>query len=544
MNSEKINLYKGNNKFKEKNNTNFRYALFKNDKSFNIKFDNIGSELNLKMKYSFLNNFRYKNSIYKQFWFLKNIIYFLIIFFLPIISLSKRIGSELRELNSNEEITIKVKEGEQKIINNIYFPDKIILNGNDITQTYKNGGNVIIIEGNDNTINLIWNNKLCNCSNMFLDMFNIISIDLSKFDLSLVESMAGFCFKCISLESVNFGNANTSSLKEMNFIFTSCHSLISLDFSSFNTKKVTNMGAAFSDCTSLEYIDVSSFDTSKVKDLSFLFCNCSSLHNLDIHHFNTSSAINMYLMFNNCTSLESLDLSNFNTDKVNNMLGMFENCYSLISLHLDNFNTKGIKDMSNMFNNCSSLISLDLSNFNMSSVTYLDKMFDNCNSLIFLNLISFKEMNSFSGIPFRNISKDVVYCIDDDISISISYAFKAKGLKENCSDTCFLDTKKIDIEKRECIFYCENSEICKYENKDICCDRCPNGTKPKNNICEEEVTDLLTETNLLTVTDLLTDIVLLTDKVLLTDTDLLTDSITEKKGIINCTSELFFKKIC
>ena len=541
MNSEKIILNKGNNKFKEKIKTSSRYALFKNVKSFNTNISKIGNRLNLKMKYSFLNNFRYKNSIYKLFWFLKNIIYYLIIFFLPIISLSKRIGSELRALNSYEEITIKVKEGEQKIINDdkfIYFPDKIILNGNDITQTYKDGGNVTNIEGNDNTINLIWNDKLYTCANMFEAMFNIISIDLSKFDFSLVESMDGFCFRCISLENVNFGNANTSSLKEMNFIFTSCHSLISLDFSSFNTKKVVNMGAAFSDCTSLNTIDISSFDTSQVKDFSFMFCNCSSLHNLDIHHFDTSSATNMYFMFNNCTSLESLDLSNFNTDKVEIMLGMFENCYSLISLHLDNFNTKGIKDMSNMFNNCSSLISLDLSNFDMSSVNRLDKMFDNCNSLIFLNLISFKEINSFSGIPFRSISKDAVYCIDDDKSTSISFAFKAQGLKENCSDTCFLVTKKIDIEKRECKFYCENSEICKYENKDICCDRCPDGTKPKNNVCEEEVTDLLTETNFLTETNLLT----VTD--LLTDIDLLTDSITEKKGIINCTSELFFKKIC
>ena len=131
-------------------------------------------------------------------------------------------------------------------------------------------------------------------------------------------------------------------------------------------------------------------------------------------------------------------------------------------------------------------------------------MFDNCNSLIFLNLISFKEIYSFNANPFLKISEDVVYCIDEDKSPIISYALKVQGLKNNCSDICFLDTKKIDIEKRECIFYCENSEICKYENRDICCDRCPEGTKPKKNVCEKE----------------------------------------EKYETINCTSEMFFKKIC
>jgi hypothetical protein len=213
MNSEKIILNKRENIFKEKLNTNNRNVLLKIVKSFNSKINKIGNELNLKMNYSYLNKFRYNNNILV----LKYIIYCLIIFLLPIISLSKRIGSELRALNSYEEITIKVKEGEQKIISDkfIYFPDKIILNENDITQTYNNNGKVIIIRGNNNTINLRWNSKLNTSVNIFKALYNIISIDLSKFDFSLVESMAGFCFGCLSLKYINFGNANTSSLKEI-----------------------------------------------------------------------------------------------------------------------------------------------------------------------------------------------------------------------------------------------------------------------------------------------------------------------------------------
>ena len=512
MNSEKIILNKGNNKFKEKTNINTRYGQFFIVKSFNTKTCEIGNELNLKMQYSFLNNFRYKNRINKQFWILKNIIYYLIIFFLPRLSLTNRTTSKLRTLNSYQEITLKIKEGEQKILNDKfnYFPNEIILNENDITQIYKDSGNVIIIEGKNNTINLRWNSKLYTCVKMFEELDNIISIDLSKFDFSLVESMSGFCFRCFSLKYINFGNANTSSLKEINYLFASCHSLISLDLSSFNTKNVVNMGEAFSDCTSLISIDLSSFDTSQVLDLSYTFCNCTSLQNLNINNFNTSSVKNMYYMFANCTSLKLLDLSNFNTRRVLIMKSMFENCHSLISLNLDKFNTNRIDDMNKMFYNCTSLISLDLSSFDISSVTNIENMFDNCNSLIFLNLISFKESYSFTFIPFLKISNDLVYCINEDESPYISSALKAKGLTNNCSDICFLDTKKINIEERKCKFYCTNSEICKYKSKDICCDRCPEGTKPKNNICEEKSTDL----------------------------------ISERYVINNCTSEMFFKKIC
>ena len=513
MNSEKLNLYKGNNKIKEK--ANIKSLDLKISKPLYIKISKIGNEQNMKFKYSLLNILTFENTFHKRFCSIKIIIYYLIIFFLPIISLSKKITSELRTLNLYQEITIKVREGEQKIINDnfIPFPHQIILNEKDITQYYINNGKVLIIQGNNNTINLIWNNLLLSCKSMFEQLDNIISIDLSKFNLSTILNMASMFFKCYSLKNINFGNQNTSFLKEMQFMFSGCFSLISIDLSSFNTKKVTNMGAAFKDCTALISLDLTSFDTSQVQDFSYMFNNCRSLQYLDIHNFNTSSASNMFLMFTYCTSLKSLDISNFNTFNITNMASMFEDCHSLISLNLNNFNTTKVVDMSNMFYNCTSLISLDLRSFDISSVTKAENIFTNCNSLIFLNLISFKEKYIFDNL-FMKISNDLVYCIDEDKSPTISNALKAKGLKKNCSDICFLDTKKIDIEKRECIFYCENSEICKYKNEDICCDRCPEGTQPKNNICKEEESTEITDLNI------------------------------EKNKTFNCTSEMFFKKIC
>ena len=167
MNSEKISINKVNNKVKEK--TNIKYVYFNNAKPLNKKICKIGNELNMKLKYSFLKSFTFKNTFYKRFCGFKIIIYYLIILLLPKISLSKKITSELRTLNLNQEITIKIREGEQKIINDNFnpFPDGILLNEKDILQTYRNNGKVIIIQGNDNTIKLRWNTKLLSCKSMF-----------------------------------------------------------------------------------------------------------------------------------------------------------------------------------------------------------------------------------------------------------------------------------------------------------------------------------------------------------------------------------------
>jgi surface protein len=140
------------------------------------------------------------------------------------------------------------------------------------------------------------------------------------------------------------------------------------------------------------------------------------------------------------------------------MESMFENCHSLISLNLKNFNTKKVVNMNKMFYNCTSLISLDLRSFDISLVANAENIFNNCNSLLYINLISFEEKYNYTNL-FENISSDLVYCIDEVKSPTISKAFKSHGLINNCSDICFLDTKKINIEKRECIIYCENSEI-------------------------------------------------------------------------------------
>ena len=189
-----------------------------------------------------------------------------------------------------------------------------------------------------------------NCSDMFLNFSNIVSIDFND------------CF-------------NTANVTDMSYMFTACSALTSLDLSSFNTENVTNMGGMFWDCSALTSLDLSSFNTANVTDMTYIFDGCSQLTSLDLSRFNTEKLTDMCDMFYGCSALTSLDLSSFNTANVTSMGYMFYNCSALTSLDLSNFNTAKVKFMRNLFCYCEALTSLDIRNFNIDNVTNIDVPF-------------------------------------------------------------------------------------------------------------------------------------------------------------------------
>ena len=345
-----------------------------------------------------------------------------------------------------------------KYVDNLNIPE-----GATVVDVSKNGDNTIKMwyneadaNGNyDITIgsnNIIYANP--SGSNLFSNLTNVTSIDLSNmdtsgmtsmkdmfrkdtsltnitfgdnFNTSNVTNMNGVFWDCNSLTSIDLSNFNTSSVTDINNMFAECSSLTALDLSNFDTSNVTSMGnpynysygGMFRNCKSLTSLDLSNFDTSKVKLMSDMFRGCSNLTNLNLSNFNTSNVTsmadmfgecskltsldlssfdtskvtNMSSMFTGCNSLLKLDLSNFDTSKVTDMISMFFNCKNLTSLDLSNFDTSKVTGMQNMFYGCSLLTALDLSNFNTLSVTNMQNMFYNCNSLINLNLSSFNTLN-------------------------------------------------------------------------------------------------------------------------------------------------------
>jgi surface protein len=203
--------------------------------------------------------------------------------------------------------------------------------------------------------------------------------------------------------------------------------------------------------------------------MSGMFYGCNKLKSINFQNVNTNSLEMMGYSFFNCESLVSLDLSYFNTSKVITMVSLFYNCRSLISLNLGNFDTKSVSDMSSMFYNDSSLISLDLSSFDTSKVNDFDSIFYGCQSLIFINLISFNlNINSKSENPFSEDIKSLIYCINKNSARKIYNFLQSKNLKNDCENTCLLESKKLIIEKKICVIICENDDIYVYEYNNEC----------------------------------------------------------------------------
>ena len=168
----------------------------------------------------------------------------------------------------------------------------------------------------NNFVELIWDNDITICVNMFNGCTNITEIDLSNFDASNVNNMGVMFANCSSLTLINFSNFDTSQSTNIGTMFSSCTSLTSLDLSSFNTSKITCIDNLFYNCFLLTSIDLSNFDTSQVTYMFKMFYNCTSLTSLDLSNFNTSKATNMSYMFKDSTNLEYINLNNFDENKL------------------------------------------------------------------------------------------------------------------------------------------------------------------------------------------------------------------------------------
>ena len=252
-----------------------------------------------------------------------------------------------------------------------------------------------------------------NCSHLFYNLGNVVTIDLSGLDTSRATDMS-YMFSCgdwcdSSLESVNLSSFSTSNVTSMRGMFQGCERLASLDLSGFDTRCVTDMSGMFggyysgggeggidtqnSGCATLASLDLSNFDTSRVTTMANMFYGCTSLTSLDISSFDTSNVTDMSVMFKGCASLGRLDLSNFDTSHVTSFCaqqasgmsdyyeGMFEGCESLVSLDVSGFDTSGVSVLDFMFSGCASLSELDLSSWDTSKVTTMVYMFRGCSAL-------------------------------------------------------------------------------------------------------------------------------------------------------------------
>lgn len=117
-------------------------------------------------------------------------------------------------------------------------------------------------------------------------------------------------------------------------LFKDSPNLIQLDFSKFNSSLVTSMSNMFYGCTNLTHLDLSPLDACSVTDMSHIFSYCAKLTSINLLHLDTSNVTNMGYMFSGCSSLYSINLSSLDTSNVIDMEAMFRYCNRLSTVKM------------------------------------------------------------------------------------------------------------------------------------------------------------------------------------------------------------------
>jgi len=190
--------------------------------------------------------------------------------------------------DTKNEICLKIKILKKDIGNKIYYVDNT--NFND-WETKKSHRHDFLKELNELNTKVFINNKeikynkyfipkeagiydikilvniqMKDCSFMFSNCGNILSIDLSNFDSSCVTRLDHMFYECYFLKSVNFENFYTSKVVDMSYMFLKCTKLENLDISSFDFKKVEKMLDMFLDCKELKTVNVKKGSSDKIRD--------------------------------------------------------------------------------------------------------------------------------------------------------------------------------------------------------------------------------------------------------------------------------------
>ena len=232
----------------------------------------------------------------------------------------------------DSKITLKVKgigysyifgNATNYYFKNISYLNEVRVNGN-IQETIDFR---YYFDQEDNTVELIWNEEIKSCENMFWGCTNITEINLSNFITTQVISMSYMFYSCTSLVKLELTNIDTSNVIYMAYMFARCLLLNSLDLSNFNTSKVEIMSHMFNNCPSLSSLELSNFETSHLESMFGMFRGCSSLNSLNLSNFDTSQVYDMEYLFYECKNLKYINLNNFDEISINDDSNFYDDIF-------------------------------------------------------------------------------------------------------------------------------------------------------------------------------------------------------------------------
>ena len=189
---------------------------------------------------------------------------------------------------------------------------------------------------------ILWNknfntSKVTNMLYLFYNCESLEYITLSFFNTQQVMLFGGMFTNCKKLTNLDLSSFDTSNGTNMSFMFYGCSGLSSLNLINFKVNNVVTMNSMFAGCSILKTLDLwNNTETSSLKDMSYLFFGCNSLNYINLKSFHTTSVTKMDKAFYNCESLVFLDLNNFSSQSLVAADYLFAKCWSLQEIYASN----------------------------------------------------------------------------------------------------------------------------------------------------------------------------------------------------------------
>ena len=206
---------------------------------------------------------------------------------------------------------------------------------------------------------------------------------LSNSEIHAPANSANLFSEMSNLTSINMSNLDTGRMEDCMRMFRNCTKLTSLDTTDWDTSKVNSMNQMFSGCTGLAEIKgVEDWNTSACTNMMGLFYNCYKIDNLDLKQWDMSNVDTMRLMFGNCSVLKNLDTTGWDTSKVTNMNNLFFYCHGLEELDLSSWKVSSVQILEGLVYGCSNVKSVSINGWDTSNATTFKWMFGENASLV------------------------------------------------------------------------------------------------------------------------------------------------------------------
>ncbi len=240
-------------------------------------------------------------------------------------------------------------------------------------------------------------------SHIFEDCVSLSSVSVASWNVGALTNIEG-AFYNSGIVSFPASSWNTCSLKNAFMAFADCLNLSTVNISGWNLDVLETSSGMFMNDVNLANISVTN-EAPCLKDCSAMFLGCTGLTTANIPKLITSTTTNAAYLFDGDVSLTSVDASNWNTSAVVFAQAMYRDCEKLSTLTsgsgasyemlqdagcmyknckrlpsdtvqaaINRMNPVALKNMYESFYGVELLQSIDLSGMSVSSVTDMTRM--------------------------------------------------------------------------------------------------------------------------------------------------------------------------